>query len=174
MIETEISKEHMDSLKALADTNMKIGVARQTLQKLEETETSYLEERENKAVLRIQKMFDDSKELITGIRENYAQAKELLTSASSFSDFLVKSYEALTALIERFNEKSVVWEAKVKVQEEEFSQIRQQIKNDQVRIKNDSESLERAKAKMVLERRKLDDERGTLDRAITRLKEGRI
>ncbi len=174
MIETEISKEHMDSLKALADTNVKIGIAKGALQKLEETETSYLEERENKAVLRIQKIFSDSKELIDGIKANYTEVKTLLNTASSFADFLVKAHEAFSGLVDRFNEKSIVWEAKVAEQEDEFAKIRQEIKNDKVRIANDKEALNSREAGLKLLEKKLRDERGTLDRAISRLKENRV
>lgn len=174
MIETEITKEHMDSLKALADTNVKIGVARGTLQKLEEEETTYLEEREKKALGRIQAMFDGSKELLDGIRSNYAQVKELLTTASSFSDFLLKAYESLSGLIKDFNERSELWEVKIKEKEEEFALIKQDIKNDKVRIANDRQALDAKEALLRVEARKIQDERQTLDRAITRLKEGRI
>lgn len=174
MIETEITKEHMDSLKALADTNVKIGIARSNLQKLEEEETAYLEARENKALGRIQKMFDDSKELLDGIRSNYVQVKELLNTASSFSDFLTKAYESLSALIKDFNQRGELWEAKVKEKEEEFALIKQDIKNDKVRIANDRQALDAKETLLRVEARKIQDERATLERAITRLKEGRI
>lgn len=174
MNETELSKEAMDSVNLLAQTNVKIGIAKGALIKLEQEETAYLEEREKKAVGRIQKLFDDSKELLEGIKSNYQEVKQLLRDASSLSDFLVKAYEQFKALVNEFNERDAAWQAQVAQKEEEFGKIRQQIDNDKVRIKNDRDGIQKAKASLVVERRKIDDDRQTLARAITRLKEGRI
>lgn len=174
MDEHELSKEHMDSLKALALTNIKIGEAKGTLLKLQEQETSYLEEREKKALSRIQKVYDDSKELLVEAQANYSKIKELLGTVTSFSDFLTKAYDSFMEMLKDFREKNDLWDHQVSTIEEGFSKIRQEIDSDKVRIKNDQEALDRAKRNLAVEQRKIVSDRGELERAIIRLKEGRI
>ena len=61
-----------------------------------------------------------------------------------------------------------------KEQEEELQNLRQQAKVDSIRIRDENMGIEAKKRELKTIERKLADERGTLDRAITRLKEGRI
>ncbi len=174
MEEHTLPKEHMDAMRALADTNMQIGIAKNTLIKLQEQETSYLEERERKVLARIQKILDDSKDLLAEAQSNYSQIRELHGTVSSFTEFLKGAYEAFLGLLKDFRERNDAWDNKVSEIETGFENIKRQINTDKVRIKNDTEALERAKAKMLIERRKIDDDRAELDRAIKRLKENRI
>jgi len=174
MDEHELSKENMDSVRALAETNMKIGEAKSTLLKLQEQETSYLEEREKKVLARIEKILDDSKDVLAEAQANYSKVRELFGTVSSVSSFLTKAYEAFVGMLTDFREKNDLWDNKVSSIEESFAKIRQEINSDKIRIKNDQEALERAKRGLALEQRKIVSDRGELDRAITRLKEGRI
>lgn len=174
MIEHEFEQEKMNSIKALADTNVKIGEARGVLEALKKEESVYLEEREKKAVEVVDKVLADSKEVLGEVKENYQEVKDLLNSASSFADFLKEAYGSFTGLVEKFSEKSAAWEEEVARQQKEFAGIRQQISNDQVRLKNDREAIEKKEASLLVEKRKIDDQRATLERAINRLKEGRI
>lgn len=174
MAEHTISKEHMDSLKALADTNMKIGEARGTLVKLQEVETGYLVEREAKAVAVIQKVVENSADLLKEVKTNYREVHDLCSVASSFAEFLVEAYGSFSALKTAFDEKSTLWEAQVKEKEAEFAEIRKQIKQDNVLLANDKESLEKAKKALDIDRKKVVADRGEVERAIKRLKENRI
>lgn len=174
MDEHELSKEHMDSMKALADTNMKIGEAKGTLLKLQEQETSYLKEREEKVHARIQKILDDSKELLAEAQANYSKIKELHDTVSSFSSFLSSAYDFFIGILKDFREKNDLWDNQASEIEEGFAKIRQEINNDRIRIKNDQEALIQRKKVLDVEKVKIDSDRGELDRAITRLKENRI
>jgi uncharacterized protein involved in exopolysaccharide biosynthesis len=174
MIEHEFEKEKMDSIKALADTNVKIGEARGVLENLKKDEVVYLEEREKKAIEVVDKVLADSKEILEEATKNYQGVKDLLNSASSFADFLKEAYISFSSLVAKFSEKSAIWEEEVTRQQKEIADIKQQISNDQVRIKNDQEALQRKEASLVDEKRKIDDQRATLERAINRLREGRI
>lgn len=174
MIEHEFEQEKMNSIKALADTNVKIGEARGVLEALKKEESVYLEQREKKAVEVVDKVLADSKEVLKEATENYQEVKDLLNSASSFADFLKEAYSSFTTLVGRFSEKSEIWEKEVARQQEEFAVIRQQISDDRVRIKNDREAIQREREVLSNEKRKIDDQRATLERAINRLKEGRI
>jgi len=174
MDEKILSKEQMDAVQFLAETNMKIGEAKATLIKLEQSETSYFEEREKKVMGRIQKVLDDSKDLLIEAQSNYSQIRELRNTVSSVAGFLSKAYEAFVGLLKDFRERNDLWDNKVSEIEEGFAKIRQEINSDKVRIINDQESLKRWEKSLDLERKKIVSDRGELDRAITRLKEGRI
>lgn len=170
----EISKEQMDSLKVLADTNVKVGEAKGALAKLKEIEVDYLKEREAKAVLIVDKVLTDSRELLGEALKNYQEVKQLGNTASSYAGFLVEIHESLDGLIKAFEEKSGAWEAQTKVQEDEFEKIRNQIKADRAILENDRKTLEVREEKARQTDKKLRDERETLDRAIKRLKQGTI
>jgi len=174
MIEHEFEKEKMDSIKALADTNVKIGEVKGVLENLKKDEVVYLEEREKKAIEVVDKVLTDSKEILGEATKNYQGVKDLLNSASSFADFLKEAYTSFSSLVEKFSEKSAIWEEEVTRQQKEIADIKQQISDDQVRIKNDREALQRKEASLAVEKRKIDDQRATLERTINRLREGRI
>lgn len=173
-MEHNVDKEKMDSLKALADTNMQISTAKGTLVKLQEMETDYLVEREKKAVARVAKIFADSAELLEKATSNYAEVHDLCQTASSFADYLVKSYDSFSEVVRLFDEKSALWDESVKAQEAKFAEINRQIKTDRVLLENDKESLKKREGVLKQGERKLADDRASLERAINRLKEGKI
>jgi|SRR6185369_14092070 len=169
-----ISHQEMDSAKALVDINLKVSEATNLLFKLQEQETEYLVLREKKAMDRIQKVVDDSKEMVEEADQNHAQIKALLSGISEFVDKLLKFQENLTDLLRDFDERNVAWEQDIGRQQDEIASTRQRLKAEKVQIENDSKSLESARIKLTNDQRKLDSDRGTLERTIKRLKEGKI
>lgn len=174
MDETKISKEKMESLRALAETNVKIGEAKNTLLKIKEEEATYLEEREKKATLRIEKIVQESKEIIDTAYKNYKEIQGLLNTVTLFNDFLSEAYDSFSILVKTFDEKNVLLENKISLQEKEIEKQKQNIENDKIRILNDKASIENKNILLEKDRKKITDDRGTLERAINRLKENRI
>lgn len=164
----------MQAMKVLTDTNLKIGEAKAHLIKLQEQETSYLEEREKKVMVRINKLLDDSRGILAEAQSNYSQVRELFNGVSAVVSFLSNAYEAFVGMLKDFRERNDQWDNKVSEIEDGFAKIRQEIANDKVRIKNDTESLKRWEKSLDLERKKIVSDRGELDRAIKRLKENRV
>lgn len=173
MDETKVSTEQMGALKALTDTNLKISAARITLDKLEETETVYLIGREEKAMERIQKIHDDSAELLKQIQSNYADVHSLLASVSACAEYLDTAYRQFTGLLSAFDERNSAWEAKCTEWETEKEKIGNQIKTDQAKIENEKVASIVRKKNLDEMKLKIDSDRGEIERAITRLKEGR-
>lgn len=174
MDEHIVRKEHMESLKALSDVNIKISEAQNELFKLQESETEYLVTREKKAMDRIQKVVDDSQELIKEADKNHGQIKELLTGVSQFAEKLIKAQIDFHDLLAEFEEQNVEWEKKIGKQQDDLAEINKQQKVVQVQIENDKKSLEVAKNKLQDDQRKLDSDRGTVERTIKRIKQGKI
>lgn len=169
-----VTTEQMQALKALSDVNIKISEAHNLLQKLQEQETEYLVIRETKALDRIQKTIDDSASLIKIADENYGQIKTFTRSIGSFIDHLTKLTDEYNQLIAEFEARNTKWEQGIGKQQDEIDWQIRHLKVQQVTIENDRKSLELERSKLVEAQKKLHSDRGTLDRAIKRLKEGKI
>ena len=169
-----VTKEQMDSLKALSEINLKISEAKNTLFALQEDETEYLVARERKAMDRIQKVVDESTELVKEADQNHAQIKQLFVEVSAFAEKLIKTQQDFRGLITEFEERNVDWERDIGRQQDELAEIRKQQKVMSIQIENERKSLEQAKKKLADDQRKLASDQGTLERAIKRLNEGRI
>lgn len=170
MAEHTFDKEKMDSIRALAETNMQVSSAKAELIKLQSIETTYLEEREKKAVERVTKVLNESKELVEETKNNYAEIQTLLNTASSLAGFITEVSGKLENLVKIFNENSETWDRQSKETEEQISIVRRDIKTDQIRIQNDRKGLEiREKTVRDLERL-VKDRYDLLERTIKRIK----
>lgn len=173
-MENIVTKEQMESLKALSDVNIKISEARNLLFKLQEEETEYLVGREKKAMERIQKVIEDSQSMVREANENYSQIQQLLNGVSDFAGKLQKMQEDFQGLLADFEERNVEWERTVGKQQDGIVDIRNQLKIEQVQIKNDKETIELTQKRLIESQRKLDSDRGTLERTIERLKNNNL
>lgn len=163
----------MDAVRALADTNVKVSEARVSLFKIMEQEASYIAEREKKALEAVDKALADSASTIAEAKENYARVMVLVSTVSEFADFLKKSQELFSSTVSDFEEHVILWESEAEERRKSLESFAQAIKDDKVRIKNDSESLDRGFVELAQGKKLLLDRQGVLDRSITRLKENR-
>ncbi len=156
----------MDSIKALADTNLKISEAKNLLFKLKEEESDYLIERENKAIIKIQETLDSSRDLIKETKGNYQEVQDLVHSASQFAGELIAFYKKLQDIKENFDKKSEIWEENVKKQNEEMSEIRKSIDVDKLIIENDKKSIEDAKIHIKSEYKRIESRNSQIKSAL--------
>ncbi len=170
----ELEQQKMESIRAIADANMKVSEAKNLLFKLQEDETEYLVLREKKAMDRIQKVVDESQEILKQADQNHGQIKELLIGASQLVQDLLKFQQGLQGLFTEFDERNVEWEQKIGKQQDDLAEIQKQQSIQKVQIENDNKSLEKGRLKLSQDQKKLDSDRGTVERAIKRLKENRI
>lgn len=164
----------MDALKALSDINLKVSEVRNALSELQEAETEYLVAREKKAMQRIAKVLEESEALVDQASENYQEVRDLAHAMSEAAAFFVETEKVFQGLLTDFNERSQEWDATVLQQEEQLANARKTIETDRIIIKNDRESIEQTKANLLEDKRRVEDGRETVQRAINRLKEGRI
>lgn len=113
----------MESLKALASTNLKISEAEATLLKLQSAEKDYLEEREKKTFDMIQKIFENSKELIEKTKFNYDEVVKFYNVTVAFSSTLNEMWGKYETFIAQFNERNMFWEETYKNQMEELAKL---------------------------------------------------
>lgn len=169
-----IDTKQMDAMKVLSEITLKISEAKNTLVSLQEQETEYLISREKKAMDRIQAAFDASKVLLEETNKNYESINEFATTVTEGAKFLSAAQEAFSALRTSFETKQALWERDIKNQEETITGLRNLLKIDAVKIENDKKAIVSATKVLEVKTIKMNDERETLDRAIKRLKEGRI
>lgn len=172
--EHEVTKQHMDALKALSDTNLKVSEARNTLTKLQETETEYLVSREKKAVEKVQKVLELSHNLVEETNKNYEYLESLARTIHDGGKFLSEAQEKFHALIEAKDEHYKLWERDIKNQEETIASLMKGLKIKETEIESGKKQIELGNRKVQEEVIRMKDERGTLDRAIIRLKDKRI
>lgn len=161
----------MNSLKALADTNLKISEVRTTLIKLEETETEYLEGREKKAVEKIQKVLDESKDLVEKTQNNYAEVHQLCVTASEFSETFTKIYVQFKEMLLEFDARSELWNKEVERQISEFTEIKKLIKLDKQTIENDKKGIEQSRKTIKNDQTHIESQRAQIKSAFEVLKQ---
>lgn len=160
----------MEALQALADTNMKIGEARNTLSLLKAEETAYLTQRELKALETVQIILNESEEVLKLSFSNYEQVKKLANDASNFAQSLAESYQEFENLKVTFDKYTTAFEDSIKLKETELADIKNLMKLDKAQMKAEQDAINRAYKNIAVEKVKIKDSRETLERAFNRLK----
>lgn len=156
----------MDSIKALADTNIKISEAKNVLFKLQETETEYLVAREEKAIQRIQKGVEDSRNLLEEVKNNHNAVQEFYRTVCGVSDFLEKAQTDFFSLLENFNRKSELWEKEYQKQCDEVAQVKRNNEVEKVKIHNDTISNQKTLKKITEEKSKIESRQAQIKSAL--------
>jgi hypothetical protein len=169
--EHTVTKEHMDALKALSETNIQISNAKNALFKLQEDETTYLTEREQKALRRIQAALENSSDLIQQTKDNYAEVHDLLKSATELATFIIEAQGNFKQLLADFEERNTIWEADIAKQEERLAELKKQSIADAALIANEKKNIAKEHVKIAHEKQKIDDAWGEIKREINRLKD---
>lgn len=170
----EIEKQKMDALSLLSTINMKASEARIALSQIQEEETLYLVEREKKAFARIQKVVEESSSILEQAYKNYEDVNEIVKVATEFTKVIQDAREQLGEMHTLFEERNTEYDKNIKKQEEKLLELKKILEIDRTELQNSKKTLEMEKEKIKQERKKIQDERGTLERAINRLKQGRI
>ncbi len=168
-MENIVTTEQMGALKALSDVNIKISEARNILFKLEENETEYLILREKKAMDRIEKTVQEAADMLQKANENYTEIEEIAKLIHSFTENLVKLAQDYRTLIAKFEEKNLVWEKNIGLQQDELTTTKQNLVALRAFLENDRKGLELEWAKLVEDQKKLTSDQGLLERTIKRL-----
>lgn len=164
----------MQSLKLLADTNMEISKAREGLSAIKKLETEYLAEREKKVIAHLETVLEESKGVVRQTKENHDAVKNLLTSAQGYSEAVLKGYEDFKQLVAAFEERDIEWERDTERTRKHLEEEKKVLSIQKITIDQGQEALTRAWEQLAKDQRKLAVDRGTLARAIERLKKNKI
>lgn len=149
-----LEKQKFDTLKLLADANVKISDAKATLEQLEATKTDYLKLREEKTKEDIQKILNDSKGLVEEIHKNYKSVQVLCSVVSSYTVFLSEMQDKFSNMFSDFEKRNELWEKNVAAQKKELSEYQRIVKQDAEDIQSKekilNETAERLKREKAL------------------------
>jgi len=161
-METELEPQKMQMLKEMADTNVRISDAKNLLFKLQEDETVYLEAREKKAMVKINKVFEDSKDLLDKTYKNYEEIHQFCQKVNEYADFLSETHTKFQKILEVFEKKNELWEKNVKNTNEEIAKQRKIIEQDSKAIKIREERIDEENEKIKKEREHLESQQVAL------------
>lgn len=147
-MEKILEKENMESAKALAQANVKISEAKNILFKLQEEETEYLEQREVKALGKIQKALDDSKDLVKQIKENNKEVHEFCSIISEYAMSLSEAHDKFQNMIELFHTKNELWDKNIKKQQSDLAGIRKIVEKDKEDIENQKQDIKKREKRL--------------------------
>ena len=164
----------MEALSALASVSMQISEARNVLFELQSTETEYLVSREKKAVKQIEKIVSESSGLFNEAQKNYALVNDFAKEVTECATKLNELYADFTNLVAKKEQKLALIEDSIKNQMEVLENTKKAMRVEMEGVAGQKNVIEKMKKAIDVENKKLTDQRGTLDRAIKRLKEGRI
>ncbi len=153
-MEQQLSKQNMDALSALAETNMKISEAKNTLFKLQQEESDYIREREVKTLDRIQKLYDESELLVKNTTRNNKKIHDFCNEVTQYALFLEESHRKFKELVDGFNEKSEMWDKVAKKLENDIAQARKVNENDRRSIEMREKEIEK-KLKLITKEKAL-------------------
>ena len=174
MNEIEVSAEHMKALQVLAGVNLTISEAKNSLTRLQEQETEYLVSREKKAVDIIKNALEISHNLVEETNKNYDVLNDFARNVATGASFLEEAYQKFQGLVESKDTFYEAWERDIKNQEETVTALRNNLKVDAVTIDAQRKALNALHVGLDARKRKIDDERGEIDRKIMRFKQGKI
>jgi uncharacterized protein YukE len=173
MLET-LEKEKFDTLKELADVNVKISEARNELLEIESSKNDYIKLREDETIQRVNKVLKSSEKVIKMAHSNYEEVRTFVNTVSGYKAAVDEGYSTLKDIIKDFNEYQDEWEKQNEDQIHSLSDLEKKVKKDRELLGRERKDVEKFKKSVELERRKVADDRGTLNRAIKRLKSKKI
>jgi uncharacterized phage infection (PIP) family protein YhgE len=161
-----VDKAHMESLQALAETNAKISEARMILQQLQEDETKYLIEREQKSVEMINDLMNRSKDILETTMGNYSEVQSLLRTASTYSEYLVDLHNKFNNTLSDFNDHATGWERQYNKQVVEMTEMSDMLDRERQAINDDKVAISEAMKKLSDERRLIESRQEQLKSAL--------
>lgn len=173
-MEHTVDKQTMEALETLAKTNMQIGEAKDALQKLKDSKTEYIKEREVETLALVQRVLVESAEVFKEVQKNFTDTQQFQNTVSDFAKYLVQAQTEFAELVALFEEYSTLRNAEAQKQLDEIAEQRKAVKAAHEKNEADREELKTATKNLGKEVKKVADLKGTLERGIKRLKEGRI
>jgi len=140
MLET-IKKEEFESITKLSNLSLKISEAKETLEKLEQTETEYIQKREKNVQAKIQEVLEESKDLIEQTIQNHQEIQTFANVVMSYIETLDEVQGKFEKVLEDFNKRNEVWDKMFESQQETLSNYRYELKQERENLTSKEHSL---------------------------------
>lgn len=170
----KLDHEAFESIKELAAIQANIAEGRDTLANLEKNKESFLAVQEAELIERLQKALKESSSYVNEINKYNDELVEYRRDTDSYIKSLRYFNERVVSVSNTIETSVSNIIAHLDEQSEAISKAKKQIKLDRENIKTEREELAMKNKLMQEQEIKLKDGQETLERAITRLKQGRI
>lgn len=160
----------MDSVKAIAESNLKLSEALSDIRKIKEEKVKFIIDRENEAMIAVQSVLQDSKEMLIEATSNHTDIQLFLGEVTALHEQVKQTSDELDSVLKLFVERNLAVEADVKLIIDDVSLKRNNIDIDKKRIENDMEAIKKKNIQVSEEMRNIMSIKGALEREINRLK----
>ncbi len=161
-METILSKEQMNLMQEMSKVTLQISEAKNTLSKLKEEEFEYLNEREAKALKRLDALYKKSDKILSGIKENNTEVSEFIVKIRSYLDFVEDVQGKLSDSVQKFNDRNELWEENIKIKENELARQVKLIEIDKKHIQQEKEQLESIQKRIDEDKKLIESRQKTL------------
>lgn len=166
-----LEKEHFNTLKQLADTNVKVSEAKDVLERLKSMEVEYLESREKKVRDKVQKVLNESKDLLEETRKNYQSINTLCDTVVSYVDFIKEIQGKLENLQKERDKVNTLCEENITLQKKELSELRKTVDQDTRLLKEREEVLSQVSDRLQKEKALIESRQQALQTSYNAEKE---
>ncbi len=142
MIET-LEKTKFEAINEIAKMTMQISDAKITLKEIEDKKDAFISKRENETTKKIQKLLEDSEEVLIKARNNFTETHELLNIVTSYAESLNEGHKKFTKMFEDFNNRNELWSKNIELQTLELSNQKKLLMQDEKHIKDREEKIKR-------------------------------
>jgi hypothetical protein len=141
----ELEQEQMKIMQAIAEANIKISDARTELSTLKAEHDSYLKERENEVMEKLEALLDSSDEIIKKINKNHLKITDITKTVCGFADFIADLGQKTSDTIEEFKLAQERFHVYVVGRERQLGLISEENHLDRKRLDDAEEMINRKK-----------------------------
>lgn len=150
-----LDKERMKSLEDLTRIGMQVSERHIELEAVKGLEADYLVEREGRAIAAVDRVLNESEEILATTAKNYGAVQTLAEDTRVFSDRLMDLFAGVKSVLERFNTKAELWEKNVADREARLAEQKTVVKMQEQAIANSRKSLDARTAEVLAAEEKL-------------------
>lgn len=165
----ELPQEQFDAVKELSEISVKIAEGRAVLSDIESATDTYLEEREQEAVKRIEQVLENSSKLLAEIGHNQDELVKYRRELDGYCAELRYFHERITRIRTDFEAYFATENEKLDAKLKEIDQLRIDNKKESSRLSVERKSLEGERRKLDKELRVVADRQAMLERGFKEL-----
>lgn len=162
---TPLDQEQFDTLKALAEIQTNLSLARAELKNVKETTEEYMVVREKEAEERVIKVLKESRNALEETSNNHKELSAYSTELQAYANELKSLSIDITDLFKDFNKRMKEAEVSLDTNHKQVTEVLKSIKVERVQIQEDRKLLAIEKKEVYDETRLLKDKRDALERA---------
>jgi len=169
-----LEQEKFDTVRELSQLGVAIAEGRAVLEKLKSETTTYVTEREEKAIQKVKEILEESRDALAEVDKNHETLTSYLTDARAYVRSITGLYDTFAQLVLTFEKSTDALEDQLDRKRAEIAKVQLEIRRQFSHLAGERAALKSDKIKREEEWRKIHDRAATLERGIKRLKENRI